>query len=105
MNFTTILWLGVCALGFALSLKSAAVLRSRSAWTLAGWIASAAYFAAAGFDVARATRALAFPGYAAIALLAIFFVMAGIRDEPQAEPWWWPDRTGLTGKERRERSR
>jgi hypothetical protein len=28
--------------------------------------------------------------YACVALLTIAFIVAGIRKEPQAIPWWWP---------------
>jgi hypothetical protein len=79
-------WFAACLLGAALSLKSIAVLRTRSAWTIAGWAATAVYFAV---------------DYIVLGLLTICFVVAGVRDEPQAEPWWCPTHAGLTGAERR----
>jgi hypothetical protein len=103
MNALAILWIAICLLGLAVSLKSAAVLRRRSLWTLAGWLATAAYFAIAGVDAARGSRAVAHLDYVTLGLLTLCFVVAGIRDEPQAEPWWWPRGTGPTGAERRAR--
>jgi hypothetical protein len=38
--------------------------------------------------------------YVLLNALAIAFVVAGFRDERQAEPWWWPKRRGLTRAER-----
>jgi hypothetical protein len=101
MNVATVTWICFCVLGLAVSLKSAAVLRRRSVWTLAGWLATAAYFVIAGIDAARGTRAVAHLDYVALALLIACFAAAGARDEPQAEPWWWPRRAGLTGAQRR----
>ena len=63
MNALAILWIAICLLGLAVSLKSAAVLRRRSLWTLAGWLATAAYFAIAGIDAARGSRAVAHLDY------------------------------------------
>jgi hypothetical protein len=94
-------WFAACLLGAALSLKSIAVLRKRSPWTIAGWAATAVYFAIEAVDVVRATHAPAHADYIVLGLLTICFVVAGIRDEPQAEPWWWPTHAGLTGAERR----
>ena len=97
------LWSVVCLGGVALSVRSVAVLRSRSPWTIAGWCFTALYFAVAGIDALRAKPAAAHLDYVALALLALTFVIAGLRDEPQAEPWWWPTVAGLTGRERREK--
>ncbi len=94
-------WFAACLLGAVLSLKSIAVLRMRSVWTLAGWAATAVYFAIEAVAVARATHPPIHADYIALGLLTLCFVVAGIRDEPQAEPWWWPTHAGLTGAERR----
>ncbi|MBD5605798.1 MAG: hypothetical protein IAI48_12035 [Candidatus Eremiobacteraeota bacterium] len=97
-------WIVVCVLGAVLSVRSIVVLRSRSGWTIAGWAATAVYFVVAGIAAARASHAPAHVDWAALAILTVCFVVAGVRDEPQAEPWWWPVRAGRTGKERREAS-
>ena len=47
-------WFAACLLGAALSLKSIAVLRTRSVGTIAGWAATAVYFAIEAVDVVRA---------------------------------------------------
>jgi hypothetical protein len=101
LNAGLIGWLVICVAGFALSLRSASVLRSRSVWTIAGWLATAAYFAIAAYDAARAAHAPLHADYVALAVLVLAFVIAGIRDEPQAEPWYWPAHAGPTGRERR----
>jgi hypothetical protein len=31
--------------------------------------------------------------YWALGVMAAAFTVAGVRREPQASPWWWPDRT------------
>jgi len=94
-------WFAACLLGAVLSLKSIVVLRKRSAWTIAGWAATAIYFAIEAVAVVRATHPPAHTDYIALGVLTVCFVIAGIRDEPQAEPWWWPTHAGLTGAERR----
>jgi hypothetical protein len=101
MNPGLAVWLATCALGFALSLKSVSVLGSRSRWTAAGWLLTAFYFAIAAYDAARAAHAPGHLDYVALALLTICFIVAGRRDEPQAEPWYWPRAAGRTGAERR----
>jgi len=102
VNPTLVAWSVVCAAGLLLSLRSAGVLRARSPWTSAGWLATAAYFA---LELGAVVRRAATPfhlEYALLAALTLAFVVAGVRDERQAEPWWWPARAGLTGRERRE---
>jgi len=101
MSITIGLWLAVCLLGTALALKSSAVLGRRSRATAAGWALTAAYFVLAAADAARSTTAPYHTDYALLAALSIAFIIAGARDEPQAEPWWWPTHSGLTGAERR----
>ena len=101
MSFLSVFWLVACIGGLALSLKSAAVLGVRSRATALGWVLTAAYFAIAAVDVLRATRPPLHLDYVLLAALTAAFIVAGVRDEPQAEPWWWPSASGLTGKERR----
>jgi hypothetical protein len=101
MNAPLAVWLAVCAAGLVLSLKSAAVLRRRSPWTIAGWLATAAYFVIAAAAAATATHPPAHADYIALAALTLCFIVAGLRDEPQAEPWYWPTAPGPTGAERK----
>lgn len=91
MNAGLVLWETVCIAGLALSLKSMAVLRERSPYTLAGWFFTAAYFALAGYDAWQRTHAPWHADYVLVALLTLAFIVAGIRREPQAVPWWWPN--------------
>ncbi len=81
------------------------MLGSRSRWTAGGWVITAVYFAVAAYDAVRAQHAPAHLDYVALALLTICFVIAGRRDEPQAEPWYWPRFVGQTGAERRAKAR
>jgi uncharacterized RDD family membrane protein YckC len=90
MNAGLGIWEAVCIAGFVLSLRSIAVLRSRSPYTIAGWLFTAAYFALAAYDAWVRAHAPFHADYACVALLTIAFVVAGIRHEPQAVPWWWP---------------
>ena len=85
-------WEALCLAGFVLSLKSMSVLRARSAYTYAGWLFTALYFVAAALKAAGVWSPPFHLEYACLALLTIAFVVAGVRREPQAEPWWWPVR-------------
>jgi hypothetical protein len=90
----------VCVLGIALSLKSIAVLGGAAPWTSAGWWLTILYFIAV---IAKTAVAPALPPsieYSVLAALALAFVVAGVRDERQAEPWWWPNRRGTTRAEK-----
>ncbi len=93
MDFWLALWELVCVAGLLLSVKSVAVLGRLSSFTIAGWAFTAAYFALAAYDAWRRTTAPLHVDYALLAALTIAFIVAGRRDEPQAEPWWWPRRT------------
>jgi hypothetical protein len=39
--------------------------------------------------------------YVCLAALTVAFIVAGVRDEAQAEPWWWPTHLGTTRRERK----
>ena len=104
MNLWLALWGIVCLAALALCVRSLTVLRRRSPWTSAGWLLSALYFIIAIVDALRARSAPYHVDYAALVLLTAAFIVAGVHDEPQAEPWWWPNHAGLSGRERRERS-
>ncbi len=97
------LWYLALATIFALSLRSALVLRrsAGSEATIAGWLATAAYAIAAATHAATGAAAANVAGYVLLVALTVAFVLAGRRDEPQAEPWWWPAGPGTTGAERR----
>lgn len=101
-SMPTIVVIGiVCLLGIGLCAKSIAALGRQSPWTTAGWGFTVLYFIAA---IVKASLDRALPPaaeYAALAALTVAFVVAGVRDEAQAEPWWWPDHRGLTRAQKR----
>jgi len=89
----------------ALSARSIAVLRVRAPWTSAGWAGTLGYCVAAVVEFGNDAlhRPASYVAYAFLLALTIAFVVAGIRDEPQAEPWWWPTHVGPTRAEKRAR--
>lgn len=101
MAIFSFLWILICIAGLGLACKSVSVLGKRSRATTIGWLLTAAYFALAAIDAVRAASAPLHIDYIALAGLTGAFIVAGVRDEPQAEPWWWPAKSGLTGAERR----
>ncbi len=86
-----------------LSVRSMTVLGAKAPWTSLGWAGTIGYGAAAALEYAidgvRGPAAIV--AYAFVGLLTVAFVVAGVRDEPQAEPWFWPSRIGLTRAGRR----
>ncbi len=90
----------------ALSVRSIAVLRTAAPWTSAGWAGTVGYCVAAAveFSSVAEQRLAAYVAYAFLLVLTVAFVVAGVRDERQAEPWWWPTHTGPTRAEKRARS-
>ena len=103
MHPLLMLWLAVCAAGAALSCAASRF-----------WAPRRRSRASAGSRRSRISRspggtrcgghgAPAHADYVALAALTAAFVAAGLRDEPQAEPWWWPAGAGPTGRERRAR--
>ena len=81
-----------------LAVRSALLLRRRAPWTSAGWIGTCGYCIAAAIEFSSAAlqHAASIVAYVLLVVLAVTFAIAGVRDEPQAEPWWWPSRIGLT---------
>jgi len=92
----------VYVLGIALSAKSIIVLGGRAPWTSAGWWLTIVYFIAASVKATIVSGLPTTVEYAALVALAVAFVVAGVRDEPQADPWWWPTRLGPTRAQKRE---
>jgi hypothetical protein len=89
------------------AVRSALLLRRRSPFSTVGWLLTI------GFGLAAATE-YGIPALHAVAgqvahgflvVLAVAFIIAGIRDEPQAEPLLWPVRIGPTRAERRAANR
>jgi hypothetical protein len=86
-----------------LSARSIVILGLRAPWTCAGWIGTIGYCIAAAVEYSGAAMRpmWAAVSYLCLAVLTAAFVVAGVRDEPQAEPWWWPTRIGPTRAQRR----
>jgi hypothetical protein len=88
----------------ALSARSIAVLGGRAPWTSAGWLGTLVYciVAAVEYSGAPMRPVWAAISYACLVALTAAFIVAGVRDEAQAEPWWWPRTLGPTRRQRRE---
>jgi hypothetical protein len=86
-----------------LAIRSLAVLGTRAPWTSTGWAATAAYFVTAAWRYAHdgAHRGIMLLAEVFFVILAVAFVIAVMRDEPQAEPLLWPSRVGLTRAQKR----
>ncbi len=86
-----------------LAVRSLLVLGTRAPLTSLGWLGTFGYCVPAGIRftglVTASTLTYVADGF--LVLLAAAFVVAGIRDEPQAEPWWWPTGVGLTRAQKR----
>ena len=87
----------------ALALRSLLVLGKAAPWTSVGWAATVGYFAAAAWRYAHdgPQRELLLFSEALFVVLAASFIIAVVRDEPQAEPLLWPRRIGLTRAQKR----
>lgn len=83
-----------------LSLRSLAVLGRAAPWTSAGWAATIAYDCTASGELLAGVHAPLHLPYWFLAALIVAFVAGGVRDEPQADPWWWPGRLGPTRAQR-----
>jgi hypothetical protein len=86
----------------ALSVRSIVILRTRAPWTSGGWAATLAYCIVAAIEYSGAPMRpfWALASYGCVVALAGAFIVAGVRDEAQAEPWWWPQRLGRSRAER-----
>jgi len=101
VNVVLVTWSVFCVAGLALSVRSAAVARRVSPWTMTGWLGWAAFFALSLVLVAYPTRPLRLVGGAALIGVMVAWFVGGVRDERQPDPFWWPSRLGRTFRERR----
>lgn len=87
----------------ALAVRSMAVLGAQAPWTSLGWFWTLGYCvpAAIRFAGLSTSHTLIVAANVALVFLIVAFVVAGVRDEPQAEPWWWPAGVGLTRAQKR----
>jgi hypothetical protein len=88
-----------------LATRSMLILGRSALWTSLGWAFTIAYGAAAALEFSSPDRsfhhAAGFVATGALLLMTVSFIVAGFRDEPQAEPWAWPTRVGQTRAQRR----
>jgi hypothetical protein len=91
----------ICLFGIALGIKSLLVLGRDAPWTSAGWWLTILYFIAVGVKTTLVPTLPVPLEYIVLAGVTIVFVVAGVRDERQAEPWWWPNGRGATRAEKR----
>ena len=101
---STLVVIAICALGIALSAKSMLVLGRRAPWTSVGWLLTVFYFVALVGRLRLHYHAGQRIEYVMLAALVAAFIIAGFRDEPQAEPWWWPTHFGSTRRAKRTRA-
>jgi hypothetical protein len=84
-----------------LSIRTLVVLKTAAPFTSGGWAFTILYDCTATAEIATHTHAPFALAYVFLAALIIAFAIAGVRDEPQADPWYWPRALGLTRAERR----
>jgi hypothetical protein len=84
-----------------LSVRTLVILKKEAPWTSAGWIFTILYDCGASDEILTHTHLPLHAPYLALAALIVAFVIAGVRDEPQGDPWWWPSRLALTRAEQR----
>jgi hypothetical protein len=83
-----------------LSLRTIVILKREAPWTTAGWACTILYDCGASSEILSHTHMPLHAPYIALAALIVAFLVAGVRDEPQGDPWWWPSRLALTRAER-----
>ena len=86
------------------SLRTLNVLDRKEPWTIFGWAFTVAYDCTASEEIIGHSHLPLHLPYLFLAGLTVAFIIAGIRDEPQPEPWWWPRRLGATRAQRTSRS-
>ena len=86
-----------------LAVRSISVLGRRAPWTTLGWVATTGYFASAAWRYAHdgPQRGVILLSTGLFVVLAAAFIIAVVRDEPQAEPLLWPTRVGPTRAQKR----
>jgi hypothetical protein len=89
------------AYGLVLSVKSMLVLGRQSPWTSAGWAFTILYIVAVFLEYGAHWVCPWHGEYGFLVGLTVTFIVAGVRDERQAEPWQWPVRASATRAERR----
>jgi hypothetical protein len=95
--------LAIDAFGLILSVRSIFILQRGSPWMSAGWAVAAVYFITLFLHNLKGSATLGAPGeYALVLAVAVVWIVAVVRDEPQAEPWWWPRYRAQTRAEKRQ---
>jgi len=84
-----------------LAVRSFSVLGRQAPWTSVGWAATTGYFASAAWRYAHDGQQR--DALLLSVVLAASFIIAVVRDEPQAEPLLWPSRVGLTRAQKKQR--
>lgn len=92
--------LAIDAFGILLSLRSIFILRGASPWMAIGWAGAALYFLVLFIRNLNGATVGSAREYAIVLFIAVVWIVAVVRDEPQAEPWWWPRKRGPTRAER-----
>ena len=89
--FYVLVDLAICVL----AIRSMGLLRAGSPWATAAWAFAFVYGAAEAIAYSQPLvhRPAGQVGYGALVLVAVAFIVSGIRNEPQGDPWWWPRRT------------
>lgn len=65
-----------------------------------GWTVAGVYFLVLFVRNLNGTTIGPFGEYALVLFVAVVWIVAVVRDEPPAEPWWWPVRLGPRRSER-----
>jgi len=105
--YAVVIGLALVALA-AISLRSLQFTWKISPWTSVGWAATVVYCL---IDLARIVfvpegenfPVLPHADWGMLLVLTVGFIIAGVRDERQAEPWYWPRGRGATRAERTRR--
>ena len=76
------------------------MLRGAAPWMSIGWTGAGIYFAVLFVRNLNGAMIGPIPEYALVLFVAVVWIVAVVRDEPPAEPWWWPRKRGPTRAER-----
>ena len=97
------LYVAVLTVLTVISLRTLNLLDKKTPWTIFGWAFTVCYDCTASEEIIGHTHLPLHLPYWFLAGLIVAFVVAGIRDEPQPEPWWWPRRIGPSRAQRASR--